>query len=90
VGSNPFQLAGERLHLNVDARTGQIQVEILDVDGNPIPGFTANDASAYENVDQLRLTPRWKNHADLSSLAGKVVRLRIRLTKAKLYSLQIL
>ena len=89
VVTKPFKLEGETLQVNVDARAGQAQVEILDASGDPIPGFSGNDAAIYHGVDKLRLAPRWKDDANLSALVGKVVRLRFHLKSARLYSFQI-
>jgi len=40
-------------------------------------------------VDKLRLKPAWKDDKDLSALKGKVVRIRFRLSNARLYAFQI-
>lgn len=89
VVTEPFKLEGDGLQINVDAGGGRIQVEVLDEDGEPIPGFSGNDAPTYEGVDQLRLAPRWKDDANLSALVEKVVRLRFHLSSTKLYAFQI-
>ncbi len=41
------------------------------------------------NSRGVRLRPRWKNHPDLASLKGKIVRLKFYLNNAKLYSFQV-
>ena len=89
VVTKPFKLEGDTLQVNVDAGGGRLQVEILDENGKSIPGFSGTDAPTYESTDKLRLEPQWKDDADLSSLAGKAVRLRFHLKNAKLYSFQI-
>ena len=85
VVTKPFKLEGKTLQVNVDARAGRIQVEILDDNGAPIPGFSGKDATDYQAVDELRFKPAWKDHQDLSALAGKVVKIRLRLRNARLY-----
>ena len=70
-------------------RAGRLQVEILDEDGKAIPGFSGEGAPEYLAVDDLRLKPAWKNNKDLSTLNGKVVRIRFRLRNARLYAFQI-
>jgi hypothetical protein len=77
------------LRVNVDATNGRFYAEILDADGNPIPGFTVNQAKIFGGVDQLRLNPWWKGKKDLSSLNGKTIRLKFYLYNAKLYAFQI-
>jgi len=89
VVTKPFNLEGLRLEVNVDARAGRVQVEILDENGKAIPGFSGKDALEYQAVDDLRLKPAWKNDKDLSTLKGKVVRIRVRLRNARLYAFQI-
>ena len=91
VITKPFRLEGSKLEINVDARDGELGVEVSDAlqSGTPIPGFTASDALVSRNVDDLRLHPRWKDNADLAALRGKVVRLKFGLRNAKLYSFQV-
>ena len=89
VVTRPFKVAGRTLQMDVDARAGRVQVEILDQHGDAISGFAGNDIASYGDTDQLRLVPRWRDNADLSSLVGRVVRLRFQLTNAKLYAFQI-
>ncbi len=89
VVTKPFKLEGGRLEVNVDARAGRVQVEILDENGEAIPGFSGKDAPEYQAVDDLRLKPVWKNDKDLSTLKGKVVRIRFRLRNARLFTFQI-
>jgi hypothetical protein len=89
VVTQPFLLEGSRLDLNVDARGGWVQVELLDQAGAPIPGFSGQDAKQYEGVDELNLAPQWKSGGDLSSLKGTAVRLACWLEHAKLYAFAI-
>ena len=90
VTTKPFELAGGRLQLNVDAsRNGSVRVELLDAAGMPIPGFSGNQANSYRGVDEIRLELAWKNHSNLSALKGKIVRLKIHLEKARLYAFQV-
>jgi len=89
VVTNPFKLEGGALEVNVDARAGHVQVELLDEDGKAIPGFSGKDATEYQAVDNLRLKAAWKNNKDLLALKGKVVRIRFRLRNARLYAFQI-
>jgi len=86
VVTKPFRLSGKTLQLNVAAPSGSIKVELLDLQRAPIPGFSGDDAKNYAAADELRLQPRWKDDADLSSLQGRIVRLRFQLQNAKLYS----
>ncbi len=89
VITRPFKLEGSRLEVNVDAHAGWVQVELLDEEGTPIPGFYGEDAPEYKEGDDLRLKPGWKHEENLSSLKGKMVRIRFRLRNARLYAFQI-
>jgi hypothetical protein len=82
--TKPFELQGDQLELNVDARSGWVQVELLDELGNVVPGFSAK----HEGADELRLTPEWIS-GNLSSLQGKTVKLRFTLQNAKLYAFDL-
>tara|TARA_B110000037_G_scaffold148532_1_gene167779 strand:+ start:639 stop:1337 length:699 start_codon:yes stop_codon:yes gene_type:complete len=89
ITTKPFVLEGGTLQVNVDAGDGRFYAEILDAEGNPIPGFTVNEARIFGGVDQLRLEPWWKGQKDLSTLEGKTIRLKFYLLNAKLYAFQI-
>ena len=89
ITTKPFKLEGDKLKVNVAAVAGYVKVELLDADGKPIPGFSGDAARVYRGYDNLRLELKWKGQADLSSLKGKVVRLRFHLRNAKLYSFQV-
>ncbi len=90
VITKPFELEGTHLQLNVDAGdSGIVRVEMLDSTGTPLPEFSGDLATSYRGVDELRLEPAWKNHADLSALKGQAVRLKIYLENARLYAFQI-
>jgi len=89
VTTKLFALTGDRLVVNVNASQGQVTVEVLDRNGQPIHGFSGDSALAEANLDELRWQPRWKNHADLSALRGQPVRLRFHLRNARLYAFKV-
>ncbi|MGE3315274.1 MAG: hypothetical protein AB7O26_09170 [Planctomycetaceae bacterium] len=79
---------GSALRLNIDTGAmGTAFVEIQDEHGRPIPGYTMADCEEIGGnyIDQRVY---WKGKSDVSSLAGKPVRLRINLKRAKLYAFQ--
>jgi len=82
-----FTLTGDKLEINVDARDGQLRVELLDATSSPIKGFSGKDAKAYHAIDDLRLSPTWGK--PLASLQSKAIRLRIHLRNASIYAFQI-
>lgn len=84
----PIRFSGSRLELNLDTGGGgQAQVEILDESGQPIPGFSRDEALPL-NGNSVRLPARWKGDPDLKKLAGEPVRLRFHLQDCKLYAFQ--
>ena len=79
---------GRTLRLNIDTGSfGTAFVELQDADGKPIPGFALDDCEEVGGnfIDQAVY---WKGKSDVSALAGRPVRLRIRLERAKLYAFQ--
>ena len=62
-------------------------VELRDADGQPIPGFTLADSEEIGGnfIDQLAY---WKGSADVGSLAGRPIRVYVKLKRAKLYAFQ--
>jgi hypothetical protein len=89
VLTKPFKLEGSALQVNVDAKQGEILVEILGEDGKTIPGFSARNMTNAKGVDDLRFTPHWKNKNDLSELKGRIIRLKFALRNAQLYAFQV-
>ena len=64
-----------------------MRVEILDADGKPLPGRALADSQDFAG-NRLEHDFRWKKGADLSDLAGRVIRLRFMLKDADVYSLR--
>jgi hypothetical protein len=81
--------AGDELVLNIDtSATGMAQVEIRDHLGVPIQGFTLADCDRIHTSNQISRRVTWRGKADVSSLAGKPVRLRFVMRDTDLYALQ--
>ena len=85
--TKPFKLEGDCLELNVDARRGELLVEVLDAAGQPLAGYGGDNAVTYRNVDELRLSPGWPK--PLSKLKTQTIRLRFHLRNAALYAFQV-
>ena len=84
----PLMFAGNQLELNIDTGAGGIaQVEILDVSGQAIKGFSRDEADIINGSD-VRKMVTWNRRPELGSLAGKPVRLRVFMRDAKLYAFQ--
>jgi hypothetical protein len=76
---------GDRLVINTDARYGSMRVELLDEDGNPIPGYTKDDCEAITD-DKIRHTIRWNGSSNLKSLQGRPIALKFYMQRCRLYS----
>lgn len=86
--TKPLKFTGDRLSINfATSAAGGIRVEIQDESGKPIPGFTLEDCPDTFGDDTDRAV-EWNDGADVSSLAGKPVRLRFVLKDADLYALK--
>ena len=79
VVTQPFQLQGTKLFVNVDAGNGTLRVEALDGEG------TVLAASAPVKGDLPRSEVNWPE-ADFAGLKDKTVTLRFTLNNAQLYS----
>ena len=84
--TRPLFAEGNRLELNL-ASEGSARVAILDASGQPYEGFSMDDCKPISG-DGICQEVRWRNGPDLSSLSGKVLRLRFELGKTKLFAMQ--
>lgn len=82
-----FKVEGRELRLNADAR-GDIQVEVRDENGKPLPGFTAAECTPVKG-DSVQASVSWRNQKDLAGLQGKTVKLRFKIRVARLFSFQL-
>lgn len=84
----PIVFNGDTLQINIDASAwGQAKFEICDADGKPYPGFDL-DSCVPVTGNSVKTTVRWAGNLSLKDLQGKVVRLRVQMRGAKLYSFQ--
>ena len=84
--TTPIRFEGDALEINfATSAAGHVRVAILDETGEPIPGFALSDSRAIIGDTTSRLV-RWGDSAEVSKLAGRVVRLRFELKDADLYS----
>jgi hypothetical protein len=82
--TRPVKFSGSHLFVNVADPSGQLQVEVLDSNGNVIPGF-AKANSTVITADTTHREVTW-NGGNAGSLAGRTVQLRFYLTNGALYS----
>ena len=86
--TKPFTFTGDKLFLNfATSAAGEIRVEIQDVDGQPVPGYSLDDSQTLIG-NEIERTVAWKNGEDVSQLAGKPIRLRFVMKDADLYALR--
>ena len=81
--TRPVRFSGSHLFVNVDAARGEFRAEVLDADGKPIEGFTA-DKCRPVTTDSTKVAVTWPQ--DLSSLANHPVRFRFTMRKGDFYS----
>jgi hypothetical protein len=82
--TRPLRFSGGHLFVNTEA-TGDVRVEVLDVAGRVIDGFSL-ERSVRVTGNGTRLPVTWSGGAALSRLAGTPVRFRFTLNRARLYS----
>lgn len=80
-------LATGRLHVNADASSGSLRGALLEANGTPIEGFSVAECQPLVSGDALDHLLEWRN-GDLSSLAGRTVRIHLELRNAELFSLR--
>lgn len=82
---------GKYLFVNADVhnKKGVLAVEVLDENGNPIPGYTKKECVAWKKVNSTKQAVIWKDAKDLSALSGKTIRLKFYVTNGDLYSFWI-
>lgn len=86
--SKPFTFEGKELEINYStSAAGKIKIEIQDIDGTPIPGFTMKETREIIG-DEIKRIVSWNGVTDVSSLVSKPIRLRIYLKDADLFSLK--
>ena len=77
------------VNADVKAKGAQLKVELLDADGNAIPGFTKRDCVVMRGADKTKQLITWKGKQDLTELAGRTIRAKFYLTRGDLYAFWI-
>lgn len=84
--TRPIVFSGNSLEVNLStSAAGNLRVELQEADGTPIPGF-ALEVCPPIYADEIERTVHWRTDADLSTLAGRPIRLRFVLAECDLYS----
>ena len=86
--TKPLVFSGKRLVINYSTSSvGSLKIELLDEVGQPLPGFSLAESDEVIG-DEIARTVSWKTQTDLSSLAGRPVRVRFVMKDSDLYSMQ--
>src|SRR5205085_5216618 len=80
----PVTFSGKHLFVNADAKDGELTAEVIDENGKALEGLSAADCVAVR-ADGTKQPVTWKA-GDLATAAGKPVRFRFALKKAKLFA----
>ena len=79
--TKPLVFAGNRLSINYStSAAGSVQIELQDAEGNRL----AETDEMYG--DEIEHVVKWKANTDVGSLAGKLVRMKISMKDADLFS----
>ena len=84
----PLTFSGDHLEVNAWTRFGgEIRVELAEPTGAPLPGRALADCDPLSG-DALWSKVTWQGQADLSPWAGRPMRLRLALRRARLHALR--
>jgi len=87
--TKPLKISGATLQINYStSAAGGIRVEVQDVAGAPVPGFSLEECPEIIG-DEIERTVVWKHGSGLAALAGRTVRLRFVLHDADLFSFRL-
>lgn len=81
--TKPFTASRSRLFVNANASGGSIRAEVLDSEGQPIPGLTSGECIPVA-ADRVEQEIRWNSGAHIPT--DRPVKIRFLLYKASLYS----
>ena len=88
LATKPLRFEGNQLEINyATSAAGSLRVEIQDVQGKPLPGFSLSECTEIIG-DEIERVVSWTEGSNVSRIAGKPVRLRFVMKDADLYSLR--
>lgn len=86
--TQPLRFSGRELTVNYSTSAGGgLRVEIQNVEGQTLPGFGADDCRSLVG-DAIEQRVAWAKGADVSTLAGRPVRLRFVMQEADLFAIR--
>lgn len=83
VTTKAIQNAEGPLLVNADASKGSLRAELIDADGNTIPGYSIKDCLPVDK-DEIIQFVRWKKHAELPEKVN-ILKIWFEVTNTKLY-----
>ena len=84
-----LRYTGEQLLLNVDtSAAGELRVEILDEQGQPVPDFTLAACDLIHTANEINRVVKWNGATSVGALAGKPIRLRFVMRDVHVYAFQ--
>ena len=83
-----LKFSGQNLTVNAFCPEGELRAEILDENGKPLPGFSAEQCDPFQG-DAVRHTFVWQGRGDLSPLHDQPIRFRFHLRQGDRYSFQV-
>ena len=82
----PMTFSGSELEMNYKTTGGGAMfVELQDENGNSLPDFMLEENNRVFG-DKIEGTVSWKGGSDVSALAGKAIRMRVKMRDADLYA----
>jgi hypothetical protein len=82
-----FNLPSNKVFVNaITGSKGWIRLEILDVDGKPVAGFTEADCTPVAG-DSTAHAVHWKGTDAGNTIAGRPVRIRLKAKNADVFSI---
>jgi len=83
--TRPVTFRGRHLFVNAEVSGGELRAEVVEQDGKPISGLTADACVAIHGDGTLQRVG-WQGGGDLARVAGRSVKIRFHLRQGKLYA----
>lgn len=87
IGTRPLLARSGSIELNVLAPDGEVRVQVTDIKGDVLPGYSFADSIPFIG-DNLNWEPHWKGNQSLHKLSERTLRLEVLLYNARLYAIR--
>ena len=88
IVTKPFKLSAPAILLNAAAHGGEVAIDLLEADGQPIAELSGANALVLKNADEIAWRADWKS-PEVKRRVGQLVQLRFRLQHATVYGFQL-